>query len=485
MKKIIVIDDEQFIANSIAKLIQKSCPNIEVTEVFYSSEAALAYLHDHEIDIVVTDIQMPEINGLELISRINQLDPTIQTIIVTGFGTFEYAKQAMELGVKYIFQKPVKPAELMNAIEQVVIASRKSKQIHSLLTSAQLNQFLVNEEEAEPNIAHSFSWFMFDSIHIDVFDCQFRNFFLEKEIISGTLHGYSYYLLHDPDSFNKMSCFVEQLEADEGLLLYKHNVAISHLKSLVEQGEKMLNMQFYHPEFHTLEIDDREFLPETKYKRRFDTFVAKMIYSIETKSITHSKEVLHQFFAENKKLNHPKEIVVAESHSLVTKLIVHFKLQNIESLTEMNRNISLAVYYQDILKQIEAVLEQMELEKSVDNDDQDLAGQINQIIEEHYSNPDLSLTWISKNILFFNAEYLGREYAQRVGKKFNTKLTEYRMEMAKKLLMKNYKVYEVAKSVGYENNPEYFNLVFKKHIGLTPLKFTKLNQEKMQEEQLA
>lgn len=482
MKKIIVVDDEQFIANSIAKLIQKFCVDLEVVGIFYSSERALSYIENHDVDIVVTDIQMPEINGLELISRINNINSSIQMIIVTGFGTFEYAKQAMELGVKFIFQKPVNPLELTKALEHVMEASERSKKVHSLFTADQLNHYLTSNSQEKPKIDNTFSWFMIDTMHTDIFDSQFKNYFPEQELISGTIHAYSYYLIHHPDTYSQVTTFINQLTAEEGLLLYKHDVDMTSLKEITAQGEKMLNLQFYYPEFHVLEINHHDYLDENKYKRRFDSFVGKMIHLIETKDITHSKELLNQFFTENKELNQPKKIVLAESHSLITKLIIHFKLQNIESITEINKNISLAVYYQDVRKQIETIIEQIELEKIANTSANDLASKINQIIEEHYMNPDLSLLWISKNILFFNSEYLGREYSHRVGKKFNTKLTEYRIEMSKKLLIENYKVYEVAKMVGYENNPEYFNLVFKKHIGITPLKFTKLNQNKTPDE---
>lgn len=476
MKQFIVVDDEQFIANSIANLIKTACPTIQLAGVFYSSEAALNFIHQHPVDIVVTDIQMPEINGLELIERINTINPAIQMIIVTGFGTFEYAQQAMALGVKFIFQKPVKPTDLTQAIEQVVESSKQSQKLHSLLTTDHLNDYLLHEDQDKPAIDQRFSWFMADSMHTDVFDGVFKKQFNDSQLLTSTIHHFTYYLVTAYSQKDMEEDFFETLTLDEGLLLYKHDVTMNTLKDVIAQGEKTLNMQFYYPEFHLMAIKHQDYLPENKYKKRFDTFTKEMIQLIETKDISYSKKRLEDFFEENKTLNHPKKIVLAESHSLVTKLMMHFKLHNLESVSEINKHISLAVYYQDVLKQVETVIEQVALETMSDSPSNDLASKINYIIEDHYMNPDLSLLWISKNVLFFNAEYLGREFSQRMGKKFNTKLTEYRIEMAKKLLLKRYKVYEVAKMVGYENNPEYFNLVFKKHIGITPLKFTKLNQ---------
>ena len=317
---------------------------------------------------------------------------------------------------------------------------------------------------------------MADSMHTDVFDGVFKKQFNDSQLLTSTIHHFTYYLVTAYSQKDMEEDFFETLTLDEGLLLYKHDVTMNTLKDVIAQGEKTLNMQFYYPEFHLMAIKHQDYLPENKYKKRFDTFTKEMIQLIETKDISYSKKRLEDFFEENKTLNHPKKIVLAESHSLVTKLMMHFKLHNLESVSEINKHISLAVYYQDVLKQVETVIEQVALETMSDSPSNDLASKINHIIEDHYMNPDLSLLWISKNVLFFNAEYLGREFSQRMGKKFNTKLTEYRIEMAKKLLLKRYKVYEVAKMVGYENNPEYFNLVFKKHIGITPLKFTKLNQ---------
>ncbi|MDE1548117.1 response regulator [Jeotgalibaca caeni] len=476
MQKVIVVDDEVFIANSIATLIQRSAENIHVEKVLYSSEDALQYIQNHDVDIMITDIQMPGLNGLELIEQVHACNPFVQMIIITGYGTFEYAKQAMALGVKFIFQKPVKAKELMAAIDQVVLASKHDQQAFSLLKSERLNEYLLKDHQPMPDIPDGFSLFMIDMLHFDTFDPLFRDTFASSTILSGTIRSYRYYLIPETED----SDLIHEWNLEEGLLLYRHHCSMNELKEIIEYGERMLNLQFYYMEFQLMEIKAHNYRPVTEYKKRFEAFSNQMIASLEEGSIAHSKEILYAFFLDNKKHNHPKEVAILESHHLISKLIIHFQLQIIDEITQINENISLAVYYQDVVKQFETILERVKLEENDETAEQDLAAEINTVIEEHYSNPDLSLTWISKNLLFFNAEYLGREFSQRVGKKFNTKLTEYRIEQAKKLLLKSYKVYEVAKMVGYENNPEYFNLVFKKHVGTTPLKYSKLNQKAMQ-----
>ena len=94
-------------------------------------------------------------------------------------------------------------------------------------------------------------------------------------------------------------------------------------------------------------------------------------------------------------------------------------------------------------------------------------------IDDNLENPNLSLKLIAQNIIFMNEEYLGKLFYKEVGVKFSQYLQQRRISKAKSILKSDpeISVGEVAKKVGYIDNPQYFNTVFKKHVGTTPKKY--------------
>ena len=91
---------------------------------------------------------------------------------------------------------------------------------------------------------------------------------------------------------------------------------------------------------------------------------------------------------------------------------------------------------------------------------------------EHYSDPCLTLKWIAENFLYMNVDYVSRQFLKQTGEKYSTFLNRIRIEHSKLLLLqRNLPFYEIAMRVGYGNNPQYFNQVFKKITGQTPSAF--------------
>lgn len=119
------------------------------------------------------------------------------------------------------------------------------------------------------------------------------------------------------------------------------------------------------------------------------------------------------------------------------------------------------------------VMEELEEANLVILKSNSIAENMNLIVEKYYSDPRLTLKWIAENVLFMNVEHLGRVYQKEMGEKFSTHLLDFRLNKAKRLLEDGRKVYEVAELTGYRDNPDYFNKVFKKSTGLTPLKYSK------------
>ncbi|MDO4479039.1 MAG: response regulator [Lachnospiraceae bacterium] len=116
--KILIVDDEPKIRKGLCKIVDMK-PGWYVPESFADAESAIAYLEAHEVDVVITDIHMPGMSGLDLIEKMREACPKVVFVILSGYGKFEYAQKAIDLGVKKYLMKPTSPSEVIAALEQI------------------------------------------------------------------------------------------------------------------------------------------------------------------------------------------------------------------------------------------------------------------------------------------------------------------------------------------------------------------------------
>ncbi len=108
-KKIIVIDDDPVMRLSCAKILDKEGYLVETYE---DGEQGLAAINHQKPDLLVVDLKMPKIGGMEVISRVHQIDPAICIVVITGYATIGTAVDAMKAGAYDFLPKPFTPDEL-------------------------------------------------------------------------------------------------------------------------------------------------------------------------------------------------------------------------------------------------------------------------------------------------------------------------------------------------------------------------------------
>ena len=120
MINVLLVDDETYVTESLEATIPWS--ELGISEVYRSDSAgdALELLAAHPVDILITDIRMPGMNGLELIEKASVLYPSLRSILLTGYGEFEYAKKAIQLGASDYIIKPVDDDDFIKSIKQAV-----------------------------------------------------------------------------------------------------------------------------------------------------------------------------------------------------------------------------------------------------------------------------------------------------------------------------------------------------------------------------
>lgn len=130
--KILIIDDEPKIRNGLSNLLTRR-EGWEVAGAYENAADALKYLAVNQVDVMITDIKMPEISGLELIARIRERDKKTAIIILSGYSNFQFAQRAIELGVNRYLTKPTNPRELICVLEETEkkLGGKQEKEVDS------------------------------------------------------------------------------------------------------------------------------------------------------------------------------------------------------------------------------------------------------------------------------------------------------------------------------------------------------------------
>ena len=117
--KVLVVDNETEFASTLAERLRLR--KIEAKSVYSGAEALEAVTRSVP-DVMILDMQMPDMTGLEVLARVKAIDPTIEVILLTGHGSFEAGITGMELGA---FDYIVKPVDLIQLMEKIAEAYKK------------------------------------------------------------------------------------------------------------------------------------------------------------------------------------------------------------------------------------------------------------------------------------------------------------------------------------------------------------------------
>ncbi len=152
MYRLLIVEDEQLERQAIRYIVEKYCTDIGIIGETGDGDSAVEIAVREQPDIIVMDIRIPGINGLEAIKRIKRFTPECAIIILTAFDEFNYAREAVTLGAAEYLLKPVRPEELARVLQQVVGQLKISDEKKT--EEAQLRQYLNG---AMPFIQMSFA----------------------------------------------------------------------------------------------------------------------------------------------------------------------------------------------------------------------------------------------------------------------------------------------------------------------------------------
>jgi len=190
MYKVMIVDDERIIRETIYKLVDWKSLEAEVVGVCKDGIEALDTILDESPDIVLTDIKMPGLDGIELIERSRALSVDAEFVILSGYGEFEYAKRAMRHHVKHYLLKPTNEDEISEVLKEC-IAVCKEKPKKKILTNNKYNDCVnaiiecVNMQYADSNL--SLKWIAENLLYMNAD-------YISKQFVKQTGKKFSTYL---------------------------------------------------------------------------------------------------------------------------------------------------------------------------------------------------------------------------------------------------------------------------------------------------
>lgn len=137
--KILILDDEKTIRDNLIEFLS----DLDFT-VFQAEKPSIAFeiLEKEDIDIMILDLMLPEMSGMEVLQKVKTDWPEVEVIMITGHGDMDAVMQAMRYGAKEFFQKPFKLKEIQQSIER----SRRFVELNSKLKEVEFNYKLVSKE---------------------------------------------------------------------------------------------------------------------------------------------------------------------------------------------------------------------------------------------------------------------------------------------------------------------------------------------------
>lgn len=508
MLNILLVDDEKLERDGISYLINKYKLPLNVSEAS-NGKKALEYIKSNNVDILLTDVEMPYMDGLDLAKEAFEYNKNIKTIIFSAHSEFEYAKRALEASAVNYLLKPIEIDEFKNVMNEVIsICEEKKKEseyqntlksfdkkmlLYKILTGGKVHS-LKGEQLNKCDTLFDNSWMIL--INIETQNSIFAendNVFLklvktyipyDYEYINIYPHS-AYLILHNKNkmSIEKIKSGIKLLNRDMKLLIneFASFIVGQSFNDINKIGEKAEILNSIRSDIYDFEnkVFFEEVIKEDPgyYAEEIERVKAELIRAIDDKDLDKVSiyaNKLIKSLINNKSIS--KIYVSNVFYDLVNKLYMKFEIfdksiinKRIESLIRCKDGIELENSFQKILEEI-AKNNNVEI-----IDGKGIARKVIKIIKMEYMN-DLSLDYIAEKVNFAPA-YLSYIFKKETGSNIIKHITDYRMKRAKSLLEEGkLKIVQVGRYCGYENQ-SYFNRLFKNYYGVTPKQFKEKNND--------
>lgn len=498
MYKLLIVDDEQIEREGMAQFIPWEKYDIRLLNTAWNGVDALEKIQKEIPDIVLTDIKMPIMNGIELIERLSETYKNIVIIVLSGYGEYEFTSQAMEYGVRHYVLKPCDEDKIISVInhakEEVDIRRKKlikEKEYHTikreLLPHAKEELFRriirgkhLSEKETEvlrEDLPEKGERFRLVAMKNNIAGFEYIEQFILGNILGEILNMSSVPLFTsvddmvffaiDADSDTKLTDAVKRTLDEFARMKTKSIDSAASRVSDITQADLLYKQIIYlfaledksestgllcYPEEDESENNGYYFDFENLRKaQRFDEILFEVTLAM--------KKMQSRGLSDDKKQKNFEAFIVMWNSYIEKDKANGFKILDISSQDNMIADVS--KWLAETLNLYLTGKESERMEK------------ILSVIYCNIDNTELNIQYIAKNILYMNEDYFGRVFARNIQVKFSTYLEQCRIKMAKRLLQYNpdMKIAALTELIGYPVDGQYFSKIFRKICNQTPTEY--------------
>jgi len=526
MYNVMLVDDEEEARIAIEKKINWQELGFNVISTAENGRDALEKALECQPDVVMTDINMPFLNGLEFSKQLKEELPATKFVIFSGYDEFEYAKEAIELSAEEYILKPINSDELYQVFSRLKDSLDdefdKRQNLQNLEKYYQESypffkeQFLIGliEGHIEPDRINEVvadygqqikgNYYSVGIIKLSFDKSNFNND--KRRLLSVSLNQLSkerlgsfdnYYSLNYLGNVVVLGCFEKEEEYDRfvseldsicklssklldipttagvGMLVNNLEDLFSSFKSAKEATE----YRFIYEENQAYSINDLE--PKQDSFNLFENDnVNQILKQIKVGEPADLSEAIHRFFKDLSKKGiaiYQLKLSILEAYFEIIKLEKTYSLNDIDS-SNLDKDI---FNYLDTIESFEEIERLFSdkcfavkdiIQKSRLDSTAKMVEKAKEYISDHFNESDLSVDRISSS-LGVSPNYFSTVFKKNTGLTFVNYLTRLRMEKAVWMLENtDEKAYIIAGMVGIDE-PNYFSYVFKKAYGVSPSKY--------------
>lgn len=522
MYKMLIVDDFDIDRENIKDCIDWKHIGITIIGEAVDGKDALAKIKVLRPDFILTDVQMPFINGIELAKQVKTLHPEIKIVFMSYYNDFEYLKSAIDLNAYGYILKPFISEEVSEVFMNLIKEVDKDSKLKQLLTESKpllINRFyknlllgrFKNEDQIllranylNEQLTHGFIQVIVieidednikDNSHIEEFYLYSLSVGNKLEELCKKYHIHNICQIDDYhhtiiinestyDAIIKVSFeFLEELTELIKIDLNAYTVGVSSIanelskiSSLHDECLYALRFRFHYGTGQIINYEDIS-TPSTTPDIKLSNIQEDIKVLISSNSDNNI----------NKYINHLFGNMILTNESTYIRNITFGVIMCLRFVLA-EYNISLQSVYGDrenelwvkinAFKTIEELKEWLfdiihlacdYYDESKNNKNNKIIESIKEYINESYMN-DITVKEIASHF-YYTPNYLNTLFKKEIGQSIPDYITEYRINIAKTLLeSSNLKIYEVIQSVGYRR-ASHFNSIFKRYTGLTPSEF--------------
>ncbi len=506
MLKVMIADDERIIRYGIISMVHWEKLGLELVGEASEGEEGYKLFLEKRPDIVITDLKMPGLDGIELVRKIKETDGNVKFVILSGYEDFSYAKEAIHLGVsEYLLKSDLMPEDIERILKKIIREIEESGTVGKKKeTETQTDVPRLMEElcqgacvlpKAFPEELAEACRKGYCCLCIGAMEAEKKNAGLSrnmiKEQIKKLVPKFQIYLFQCGNYLGAVVFY--EIEEETQL-----NAALEHCIMEMERWgmiltigksshEKRLELAHEMFEKALISYDQRAFYgygKVIKVSRKAAAGQSQQFFypvsDLEKLVDYDRKEEMLQFLESNfeilKRRKNREELKFVSIELLLILNKIAAKVKDVEAAFQWKKDVYDQYFKLELADDMklwfmERFTELLQCQRELDEKSVDVVEYIEKYVKENYDKK-LSLQELSEAVNL-NKNYVSQLFKKKTGKNIGSYITGVKIERAKEL-MKNtkLKVNVIAEKVGYEDE-RYFYKVFKSYTGITTTEYMK------------